>query len=217
MSLYSPSTVLPVYALVLGIGILLTCLRVWVRLSYHHSSLGADDVFILAGVVVVVACTAIQFYNALAGTAGEVVSEQEEQSRAILAHKVDFAMIVIEKIAFGTIKLSLLFFYRRIFGVWPSFRWLNIWLVGFVVAWTLSFAFADLFLCESHIELQWALDQTRARHGCGDKGALLIAFAATSILTDVLVLGLPLLYIRRLQMSKNKKFASSVVFFLGTM
>lgn len=205
MTFYPPSTVIPIYTVLTGIGILLTGLRLWIRTSYARSSLGPDDYLIMIGVGVMIACTAVQFYNAVSGTAGEAANEQENQHRAVLEYKIDFAMIAIEKLAFGTIKLSLLFFYRRIFGVWPSFRWLNNGLIGFVAAWTLAFVFAGLFLCGSHIEIQWALDQTRARRECGNKGVLLVAFAASSVVTDVLVLGLPLLYIRRLQMPKNKR------------
>lgn len=218
MTIYPPSTVIPVYAVLTGVGIILTCLRFWVRV-YHasSSSLGADDILIVVGVVVATACAAIQFYNSVDGTGGEAVSGGDADSRALIAHRIDYAMKVIEKAAFGAIKLSLLFFYRRIFGVWPSFRRLNNTLIAFVALWTVAFILADLLLCGKDVTLQLALDQTKALHGCGDQGILLIAFAASSILTDALVLGLPLLYVHRLQMAQNKKFAAAFVFLLGTV
>lgn len=218
MTFYSPPTVIPVYAVLAGVGIFLTSLRFWVRLSYTKLTLGLDDLFIILAVIVCLICTAIQFHNALKGTAGESISpHHDEDERAIVAHKTDFAMTVIEKLAFGATKLSLLFFYRRIFGVWPSFRRLNYILIATVGAWTLALALADLLLCGGRIWLQWALDQTLARRGCGDKGVLLVAFAATSVLTDGLVLALPLVYLRRLQMAGRKKVAVGVTFLLGTM
>jgi hypothetical protein len=126
-------------------------------------------------------------------------------------------MLIIEKLAFGFIKLSLLFFFRRIFGFWPSFRrWNNI-LIGLVTAWTIAFALADLLLCGTHIEMHWAIDQAPGKKYCGSTGALLIAFAITSVLTDAMVLSLPLPYIGKLQMARARKWAASFIFLLGGM
>ncbi|KAG8164625.1 hypothetical protein KVR01_004900 [Diaporthe batatas] len=223
MTLYPPSTVIPIYAVLTGFGILLTCLRFWARMrhtsrtSSTSSRVGADDILIVAGVLVTAACAAIQFYNAVDGTGGEAISSADADARALVAHRINYAMIVIEKGAFGAIKLSLLLSYRRIFGVCRGFRRLNNSLLALIALWTLAFVLADLLICGRDVTVQLALDQTRALHACGDKGVLLIAFAASSILTDALVLGVPLLYVRQLQMAANKKLAAAFVFFLGTV
>ena len=124
-------------------------------------------------------------------------------------------MIVIEKPGFGFVKLSILFFYGRIFGVRPGFRRVKNVLVGVVAAWTLSFTPADVFLCGVHPELQWGFDQAVARRKCGQKGLLLLMFAVTSVATDLALLVLPLFYIGHLQMALRKKLSSGFVFFLG--
>lgn len=126
-------------------------------------------------------------------------------------------MIVIEKLAFGAVKLSLLYVYRRLFGNFASFKRFNNGLIWLVSLWTVSFFLADLLLCGKHPDLQWALDQSLARVGCGDKGALLIAFAVTSVITDGLVLVLPLLYLQRLRLRRSETIAVSVIFLLGTL
>lgn len=222
MNLYHASTTIPIYAVLNAIGLLLTILRLRVR-THPTNTLGPDDYFIVLGVLVATVCTAIQYYNAIRGSGGGTGTSSSPEAaaqaaaRAILESKIDFSMIVIEKLAFGCIKLSLLFFYRRIFGVWASFRRVNNVLIVVVGAWVVAFALADLLLCGTRIELQWALDQMTARTGCRDKGALLIAFAATSVVTDLLVLGLPVVYLGRLQMARRKKVAAGVVFLLGTM
>lgn len=217
MTTYPPSTVIPVYAVLTGVGIILTCLRFWVRTYHNSTALGADDILIVVGVIVVTACTAIQLYNAVDGTGGEAIRGEDTESRALIAHKINFAMTVIEKAAFGAIKISLLLFYRRVFGVWPSFRRLNNGLMVFISLWAFLFILGDLLICGKDLALGMALDQTKALNACGDKGVLLIAFAASSILTDALVLGLPLFYVRRLQMTLRKKIAAGFAFFLGTM
>ncbi|KAH7308022.1 hypothetical protein B0I35DRAFT_101932 [Stachybotrys elegans] len=214
---YPPSVTIPVYAVFTAVGIGLTALRFWTRRVYLRMPIGADDWLMAFGMFVVSCCTAIQFYNSLYGTGGEALRPDEAASRAHTSHRINFTMIVIEKPAFGAIKLSLLFFYKRIFGIWPSFRRVNNVLIGLIVLWTAAFAIADLLLCGTHLEMNFAEDQSLAGEQCGDKGLLLLLFAVTGVVTDLFVLGLPFLYIRRLQMAKQKKWAAAVVILLGFM
>lgn len=213
-NLYPATTTIPIYAVLNATGLLLTALRIHLRTRVPPNTLGPDDYSILLGALVATICTAIQYYNAIRGAGG---GGSSDPARAIIEAKIDFAMIVIEKLAFGFIKLSFLFFYRRIFGVWKGFRRVNNVLIAVVGAWVVAFALADLLLCGRKIELHWALDQKLARSGCRDKGALLIAFAVTSVVTDGLVLGVPIVYLRRVQMARRKKIGAGVIFFLGTM
>jgi hypothetical protein len=218
-TLYPPSLTIPLYAVFTGIGVVLTCLRFWVRLSYeprlyNGRKLYLDDFFIVLGLVVTCTCSGIQFHNAIDGASGEI-PDPLHSSKALVEHKVDFTMIVIEKLSFGAVKLSLLFFYRRLFGDSKRFRRINNALIWLVSLWTLTFFLADLLLCGIHPELQWALDQTLAKKGCGDKGALLLAFAATSVLTDGAVLLLPLVYVQRLRLRRTEMLAVSCIFLLG--
>lgn len=214
---YPPWVTIPIYAVFTAIGIALTALRFWARMSFGRSRPGPDDWLIVFGVAIVITCACIQFYNALHGTGGAAVTAHEAAHRAIVSHKINLTMIIIEKPGFGAIKLSLLFFYRRIFGVWPGFKKINIVLIVLIVLWTLSFAIADLLLCGTNIELNWALDQTIPQRKCGDKGLLLLLFAITSVITDILVLALPFFFMRKLQMPSKKKWAAGAVFLLGFM
>lgn len=208
MSFYGPSTLIPVYSVLAFIGLTLTSMRFWVRTHHVRDSLSLDDLFMCLGTLVVLACTAMQYYNTIYGMGGGVAASPVNAAEEIIAsRKIDWCMIVIEKPAFGFIKLSILFFYRRIFGIWPNVRRLNTFLIGLVAAWTFAFLIADLLLCGAHPELNWAYDQRDARRGCGNKGALLLSFAATSVATDAILVVLPFFYIRRLQMPKGKKLA----------
>ncbi|PVH91257.1 hypothetical protein DM02DRAFT_664184 [Periconia macrospinosa] len=220
MLLYPPSIVMPIYGIFTAIGIMLTFLRFFVRASisrtrHTRNPFGLDDLFILVGLVIVCTCAAIQFYKSIHGNGGEATSSTTKAHEAIVEYKIDFAMLVIEKPAFGAIKLSLLLFYRGIFGHWSSFQKINNWLMALIMAWTLSFMLADLFLCGAHPEYQWILDQKPNRARCGDKGLLLILFGLTSVITDALVVGLLLLYLRRLRLRFSKRFAAYGVFLLG--
>ncbi|KAI1186071.1 hypothetical protein F5B17DRAFT_377062 [Nemania serpens] len=218
MSYYPPSTVVPIYSVFMGVAIALTGLRFWVRLSYARISLGIDDYLLLFGLAVSITCNGIQYYNALKGTGGEAIKDPKEMSQmVIISHQIDWAMVVIEKAGFGAIKLSILFFYRRIFGVWKSFRRANNALLWIVLAWAVVFTLADVLICGAHPELIWGYDQTIPLKRCGNRGALLLAFSVTSVATDLPILGLPFFYISRLQMATSRKWATSLVFFIGTV
>ncbi|TGJ80547.1 hypothetical protein E0Z10_g8225 [Xylaria hypoxylon] len=218
MSYYPPSTVIPIYSVFMGVAIALTALRLWVRISFARIALGIDDYLLLFGLGIAITCNGIQYYNSLKGTGGEAIKDSAKMTQmVIISHQIDWAMIVIEKAAFGAIKLSILFFYRRIFGVWGSFRRVNNALLWIVLIWTIVFTLADVLICGAHPELIWGFDQTIALRRCGNRGALLLAFSVTSVATDLPVLGLPFFYISRLQMATSKKWATSIVFFLGTV
>jgi hypothetical protein len=215
MTLYPPPVTIPVYTVFTGVAIILTGVRFWARACYTKARLGVDDWLIAVGVFIVSACCGIQLYNALKGTGGEAVKAGDSEARAIASKQVDFTMILIEKPAFGAIKLSLLFFYKRIFGVWRSFVRINTVLIWIVSLWSVSFVIADLSLCGTKLHYQFLLDQEPAREQCGDKGLVLLMFAITSFLTDLAVLSFPFFFIKRLQMPPEKKLATALVFLLG--
>ncbi|PSN75397.1 hypothetical protein BS50DRAFT_628590 [Corynespora cassiicola Philippines] len=205
MSYCTPSTSIWIYAIFTGVAMFLTGLRF------------LDDLFIIIGVLISCICTGIQVYNALHGSAGNAVSHDTAEMQVLIARKVDYTMIVIEKPAFGAIKLSLLFLYRRICGAWPSFRQTNNALIILVLMWTVSYILADFFICGIHIHLNWSIDGMKSREMCGDKGALLVSFAASSVVTDLMVLALPLFYIQRLHIQRGEKIGASFIFLLGTI
>lgn len=215
MAYYPPTVTIPVYAVFTAIAIGLTTLRFWARRQHLRTTPGIDDWLMVLGTFIVTACACIQFYNAIDGTGGAAVSPEDAESRAITAHRINFVMIVIEKPAFGAIKLSLCFFYKRIFDVWDSFRRANNFVIWIIILWTLSFALADILICGDELHFNFDADQTLGAKYCGDKGMLLLMFAVTSVITDLLVLALPFLYVRRLQMPKQKRWATIFVFCLG--
>ncbi|KAI0006816.1 hypothetical protein F4779DRAFT_549012 [Xylariaceae sp. FL0662B] len=214
MANYGPAQVIPVYSSLLAVGIVLTGLRLWVRVWYTRSFIGPDDVIMVIGMLFVSALTGMQIWNSLYGTGGNAV-DPDEVEQAIRSMHIDWTMPLLEPVAFGLIKLSLLLFYRRIFSVWKSFRVVNDILIALIIAWSASFCIAMLFICGTDFELLWRLDPQPARDNCNRRGLQLFAFAITSVITDILVIGLPFFFIGRLHMQTRKKWAAAVVFALG--
>ncbi|KAI8623625.1 hypothetical protein F5Y19DRAFT_492485 [Xylariaceae sp. FL1651] len=215
-SIYTPDRVIPTYAALTGVGIALTGLRLWVRTSYVRTRLAADDAAAVVAAVFVAGATGLEIANAIIGTAGNDVKSADTERRARVALKLNWVNPILEPWAFGFIKLSLSLFYRRIFGVWPKFRMVNNASIVLLVLYILGFSLGQLFLCGFNFYLIWIdLNQHSARERCAHRGHLQFTFALFSVLTDILVIGLPLVFIGRLQISARKKWAAGVVFTLG--
>ena len=117
--------------------------------------------------------------------------------------QIDSATIIIEKFTYTCIKLSVLFFYRRIFAQRKSFRIANSILIALITLWGLIFLVLQVVLesDDPHISQEW----------------LLLWFAITDVLGDVAVLTLPYPCIRKLQMRRRAKVGLTAIFLLGTL
>ena len=114
----------------------------------------------------------------------------------------------MEKFTYSGIKLSVLFFYRRIFFVQKSFRIANNIFIILIALWGLVY-----FLLQVILES----GDHRTVQPWGSQEWLLLWFAITDVLGDIAVLALPYPGIRKLQMSRRAKVELSFVFLLGTL
>lgn len=92
--------------------------------------------------------------------------------------------------AFGTVKLSVIFFYRSIFHG-KAFNIASWSMVCIVVAWILGAFFAVAFQCGSDIPNLWSSAANIARH-CTSGAAVGIGFSIPDVITDGLILAMPL-------------------------
>ena len=122
--------------------------------------------------------------------------------------QINYATIIVEKFTYSCIKLSVLFFYRRIFVRNRSFRIVNNILIVLVALWGLVFLSLQAILedDDGHRVRPWASQEW-----------LLLWFAITDVLSDIAVLALPYPCICKLQMSRRFKVELTFVFLLGTL
>lgn len=112
------------------------------------------------------------------------------------------------------IKISVLFFYHRIF---PAKRFRNISIViGLVsIAWFIAYVFIVFFICVP-LEYWWNKEIPGGR--CIDlKGTSYYGTSPPDILTNIAILILPLPYLWKLQMQQAKKVAITFIFVLGSL
>ena len=217
---YPPSVLIPVNCVLPAIGIVLLAIRIWVRLRYlslQKRGLHADDYCSIVAVILTCACSALQLLTSIAGTNGNAVTSQTSQSAYFIELIVGDVQPFIEPLALGAIKITFLLFYRRIFHVVDSFMRASLISIGITILWSLSFFVAQMTICGDHIEYLWDLDQSVTQAHCGNKGALLLCFALTDIMTDLLVIFLPISCLRELQMESHKKWGMTSIFLLGGM
>ncbi|KAL2856462.1 hypothetical protein BJY01DRAFT_263514 [Aspergillus pseudoustus] len=108
-------------------------------------------------------------------------------------------------------KISILFLYLRIFPV----RWLVVssWItMSVIVAWAIATILAGCLICRP-FAMNW--DPTIRGGKCGDQVASFTATGVINLLTDVVVLVLPMPSLYRLQMATYKKVTLIAVFGLG--
>lgn len=121
-----------------------------------------------------------------------------------------FASEVIYVPALMTTKISILLLYRRIF---PShvFR-VVLWSIGgFILAFAVTATFLQILQC---VPIQ-AIWYTYLERRCVNISAGYIAMGTINIVTDVVVLCLPMPQLWRLQMSRTRKAQLMGMFLLG--
>lgn len=131
-----------------------------------------------------------------------------------LAEKYKYAFHITEKVAFGLIKLSILFLWKRMFGRVRSFAILCWIMIGIIASWSIAFFFATVFRCGTYWALNWA-PSTSFPTQCTDTLAIITVFSATDVITDLIILFMPVPIIWRLHMGLRKKIGVTSIFMVG--
>lgn len=117
--------------------------------------------------------------------------------------------------SFGLIKIGVVLWYRLVF-IARTFNILSITLLGILATMSTAFLFTTIFQCGSDPSIWWSgLQEELAK--CVDTSAVVIAFSAIDLFTDVCVITLPIPYVWRLQMSFTKKLTVLATFGLGLL
>ncbi|KAJ5885374.1 hypothetical protein N7495_009884 [Penicillium taxi] len=116
-------------------------------------------------------------------------------------------------IVLGLVKTSILLFYSRIFGTKKSFRISLIITMCIIWAWAISVILETLLLCRP-LKYNW---DTSIKGTCGNRNAGYVIAGTMNLITDLMVMGLPIPHIWKLQLNTAKKAALSSVFCIGLL
>ena len=115
-------------------------------------------------------------------------------------------------VALGLIKVSLCMFYLQIFPS-PRIRMVCYAILTWIVVNTLVIFLLTIFSC-TPVRVFWNQD---VEGKCMDISALAYANSASAIAQDVVLVVLPLICIRRLNMKRYRKVAVALMFSIGTL
>ncbi|GKZ63374.1 hypothetical protein AnigIFM63309_001570 [Aspergillus niger] len=195
---------------ILGVlAIFAVALRVYARI-YSKLYLGADDWTIILALILSCGISIIIDYTDAVTGIGDP-EYQPTMEAIIFALKINFACENAQIATMGVIKVSLLFFYRRIFGISRPFVIASNVLIALISSFTLAIVLAVIF-SKWPVYLQW--DPT-APYDI-NASAILICYVAGNSLFDLLTLALPIAAVQKLQMDQSKKLFMSVIFVLGS-
>ncbi|CAG8974587.1 hypothetical protein HYALB_00004384 [Hymenoscyphus albidus] len=184
-------------------------LRLRVR-SIKRSYLGLDDLFISISLLFVWALAIILIVATAKVTIGVRVSSVHNE---ILGSKFAFISQVLSTIVYGTVKLSVLLLFRRIFHG-KIFDVISFSAIALVVASSAALFFATLFQCGPNLADLWTGPNAPAGH-CGPTRSIELGNAVSDVVTGLLVLIIPVPMIWKLHMSLAQKTGIMAVFMLG--
>ncbi|KAF2873320.1 hypothetical protein BDV95DRAFT_604828 [Massariosphaeria phaeospora] len=205
-------------------GLLAVGLRFLGRMNRRKKSLnlGTDDWLILPAFVLMTACSAIFIAGFATDTIGShrpwfdipsLLMNKEPQQ--VLLEKFEFAFNILQILALGLTKLSICFFYRRIFRG-KRFNIMSWTVIGLVVAWMVTFLILLTAGCGTNVSAWWGslLDLTTK---CANQFSVLLGLAVVDVAVDLMIMILPLPWILRLQLPRRQKFGVLAIFLVGSL
>jgi hypothetical protein len=206
----------PYYALSISFGTIsgaIVVLRFFSRLA-SKAELGRDDYFVAATLAIGIPSTVISVHGIVSNGLGRDIWTLTPQQITGFIHTF-YAMEILYFAEVALLKLSLLFFYLRIFPGAKVRRLLWATII-FDVVFGVAFVVIAIFQCQP-ISYYWTSWDGEHQGTCLDVNGLAWSNAGISILLDAWMLGLPLSQLVSLQLHWKKKIQVALMFIVGTL
>ncbi|KAJ5053864.1 uncharacterized protein L3040_000154 [Drepanopeziza brunnea f. sp. 'multigermtubi'] len=190
---------------------IVTCLVRLQSRKMRSVSLGLDDYLMLGALFCLFISIGIQIACVIAGGVGRHIAEVDHLD-VVKTLKLILPFGALYGVTLCLIKCSIISFYSRIFGASKSFRISALVAVGILIAWALSVILETFLLCRP-LSFNW--DQTLANGVCGDRNAVYVTAGAVNVVTDFMVMALPVPHILTLQLHWRRKAELILMFSLG--
>jgi hypothetical protein len=116
-------------------------------------------------------------------------------------------------IVMSLVKSSIMLFFLRIFGTKQSFR-ISVTVVMVIVwMWAVSIILETMLLCRP-LAYNW---DTSIKGTCGQRNATYVVAGTLNLVTDLMVMALPVPHIWKLKLNIFKKLALCAVFSMGLL
>ena len=128
--------------------------------------------------------------------------------------KLLFAFEMLYTTSISTIKLSVLSFYLRVFFANSTLHRATKATAAIVCAWTVANVLQVSIICRTFVKLEWAPGLIH-KAVCSKHIASYVAIGSFNIITDVVILVLPLPILWKLDTSRATKSGLTIIFFMG--
>ncbi|KAH6624705.1 hypothetical protein B0J18DRAFT_186795 [Chaetomium sp. MPI-SDFR-AT-0129] len=194
-----------------ALALIIVCIRVAGRLVARQFA--ADDWLVCVAMFMSVAETVISFFfikTNFIGIPAEKIPPHDPTEGLIWSYAVQ----ILYNPILALVKSSVLIFLSRIFGQKDWVRRFLLWLNVVNISQMVGVFFAIILQC-TPVAFNW--DLTIPGGHCVDRRVLYLLTAAFNILTDILIMGLPVWIFWGLRIPKRTKIALLVIFALGLL
>lgn len=135
--------------------------------------------------------------------------------RTEVFEQISYATLLTTTLTFAFTKLSVLLFYRRVFQG-EIFAKVTIAMFAVIFFWTVGFFFSNLLQCWP-ISTNWNAYGGTAPDRCIMETEMYLAQAYSDVLTDLMILAMPLPCIWAMQLPLRHRIGVSCIFLLGLL
>ncbi|KAJ5963706.1 uncharacterized protein N7479_003582 [Penicillium vulpinum] len=195
-----------------AISLTSTILRVVSRRT-RNVSLGLDDYCMIGATFLIMACTVVVILMVTNGGVGLHANTGEVPFTDI---QFNLKMLIACQVLYGTglalVKTSMMTLYHKLFGIKANMQ-VAIYVTGAIVwAWALSIILESFLICHP-VAFNW--NPTLPGGGCGNRNAAFVIAGVLNMVTDFMVMALPIPYIWKLQLRIGRKIGLLVAFSIG--
>ncbi|OAA44135.1 hypothetical protein NOR_03863 [Metarhizium rileyi] len=208
-----------VAGVLLGLSVITIALRFFAR-HRQRAPLLVDDWLLLPALITFAGTCACLFFGEeieVFGYSSHDSTPEKGKATRKSSAKTQLALNLLSIASLGFVKLSALFFYKRIFcvaGRKATFNIIVLASIVTVICWMVTYEFLIGFQCGTHIEALW--NGTGPKY-CTSQWPGILSQAISDFLLDFWVLLLPIYPIVRLQTTRARKFAIIGVFLLASI
>lgn len=204
------------YALISNVFGVLSAFFVVQRFGYKlwaSINFGLDDWFTLGTIIIGIPVTVINAHGVIDNGLGRDIWTLTYDNITNFS-RYFYILEIIYFAEVSMLKLSLLFFYLRIF---PSQMVKNVlWgTIVFNICYGIAFTFASIFQCQP-ISFYWVMWDREHEGRCNNINIIAWSNAAISIALDIWMLAIPLSQLRHLNLDWRKKIGVVLMFSVGT-
>ncbi|KAH8161276.1 hypothetical protein CIB48_g6979 [Xylaria polymorpha] len=216
---YPPPVLIGTGILFIIVPVAAALLRFYVRM-HTAARLGIDDWLAIPAVVI---CVGVATAQIIAATAAGLGGHQPLDEHGKPGHtpqlyiyeKTRYTGEVAGAAGLCFIKLSVLFFFRRIFRV-RAFIIVNNIVISLTAIWGISFVFVIAFQC-SPPSTFWESLEIEYGNRCTTDLPAYLAFTFTDLALDVIIFVLPLPHLWLLRLPMRQKLGVALIFLLGSL